>query len=104
MSFNILFGIFLIATGAFSAGSFAVPFGRIQGWQWESYWMVYSIGAYIIMPLLACLVFTPDFRTIIGATPRETLVLVFILGAVYGVGNCRCVTLAFRWVTRFRWD
>lgn len=87
MSFNILFGIFLIATGAFSAGSFAVPFGRIKGWQWESYWMVYSIGAYIIMPLMACLIFTPDYLTIIGSTPNEILVLVFILGAVYGVGN-----------------
>jgi len=87
MSFNILFGIFLIATGAFSAGSFAVPFGKIKGWKWETYWMVYSLGAYIIMPLLACLVFTPDFLAIIRSTPEDTIILVFILGAVYGVGN-----------------
>ena len=87
MSFNILFGILLIATGAFSAGSFAVPFGKIRGWQWETYWMVYSLGAYIIMPLLACLIFAPGFITIIRSIPGNTLVLVFILGAVYGVGN-----------------
>jgi L-rhamnose-H+ transport protein len=87
MNINILFGILLIATGAFSAGSFAVPFGKIRGWQWETYWMVYSLGAYIIMPLLACFIFAPDFLTIIHSTPRETIVLVFILGAVYGVGN-----------------
>ncbi len=43
MSFNIIFGILLIATGAFSAGSFAVPFGKIKVWQWETYWMVYSL-------------------------------------------------------------
>lgn len=87
MSFNILFGIFLIATGAFSAGSFAVPFRKIKGWQWETYWLVYSLGAYIIMPLLACLAFTPYFLTIIRSTPGDTILLVFILGAVYGVGN-----------------
>jgi L-rhamnose-H+ transport protein len=87
MSFNIILGILLIATGAFSAGSFAVPFGKIKGWQWESYWMVYSLGAYIIMPLLACLIFTPDFITIIRSTPGDTIVMVFVLGAVYGVGN-----------------
>ena len=87
MELSILFGILLIATGAFSAGSFAVPFGKIKGWQWETYWMVYSLGAYIIMPLLACFIFAPDFLTIIQSTPRETIVLVFILGAVYGVGN-----------------
>jgi L-rhamnose-H+ transport protein len=87
MEISILFGILLIATGAFSAGSFAVPFGKIKGWQWETYWMVYSLGAYIILPLLACLIFAPNFLSIIRSTSGDTLVLVFILGAVYGVGN-----------------
>jgi L-rhamnose-H+ transport protein len=87
MDINILFGILLIATGAFSAGSFAVPFGKIRGWQWETYWMIYSLGAYIILPLLACLIFAPDFITIIRSTPGSTIVLVFLLGAVYGIGN-----------------
>jgi hypothetical protein len=32
MDIKILFGILLIATGAFSAGSFAVPFGEIKSW------------------------------------------------------------------------
>ncbi len=87
MNIHIIFGILLIATGAFSAGSFAVPFGKTKGWQWETYWMVYSLGAYIIMPLLACLLFTSDFITIIRSAPGDTIILVFILGAVYGVGN-----------------
>lgn len=87
MSVNIIFGIFLIATGAFSAGSFAVPFGKIKGWQWESYWLVYSLGAYILMPLVACFLFAPDFLEIIVSTPRNVLVMVFLLGAVYGIGN-----------------
>jgi len=42
MDVNIIFGILLIATGAFSAGSFAVPFGKIKGWQWKTSWMLYS--------------------------------------------------------------
>jgi len=87
MNFNILFGILLIATGAFSAGSFAVPFGKIKGWKWETYWMVYSLGSYVVMPLLACLIFTSDFLTIIRSTPGETIILVFILGSLYGIGN-----------------
>jgi len=87
MNISIVFGLLLIATGAFSAGSFAVPFGRIKGWSWETYWMVYSLGAYIIMPLLACFIFVPDFIPIIKSIPAETMVLVIILGAVYGVGN-----------------
>ena len=87
MSFRILSGILLIALGAFSSGSFAVPFGKIKGWGWESYWMVFSLGAYILFPLIACLVFSPYFIRIIQSTPSETVLAVFLLGAVYGIGN-----------------
>jgi L-rhamnose-H+ transport protein len=87
MDIAILFGILLIALGAFSSGSFAVPFGKIKDWKWETYWMVFSIGAYILFPLTACLIFAPDFVSIISETSAETVLAVFLLGAVYGVGN-----------------
>lgn len=87
MNIGILMGILLIALGAFSSGSFAVPFGKIKGWSWETYWMVFSLGAYIIFPLIACLIFAPGFMAIIGSTPTGTLLTVFLLGALYGVGN-----------------
>ena len=83
----LLLGILLIAIGAFSSGSFSVPFGKIKGWQWESYWMVFSIGAYVLFPLTTCLLFTPDFVQIIQSTSSSTNLTVFLLGAVYGVGN-----------------
>jgi L-rhamnose-H+ transport protein len=87
MDLSILAGILLIASGAFSSGSFAVPFGRIRGWRWETYWLIYSIGAYLLFPLISCLIFAPDYVSIIQSTSRDTIVLVFLLGAVYGVGN-----------------
>jgi L-rhamnose-H+ transport protein len=87
MSLNILFGILLIATGAFSAGSFAVPFGKIKDWKWESYWMIFSLSAYILLPLLACFIFTPDFMSVIKSASRQVVVTVFLLGAIYGIGN-----------------
>jgi L-rhamnose-H+ transport protein len=87
MNIEILSGILLIALGAFSSGSFAVPFGKIKGWSWETYWMVFSFGAYILFPLIACLIFAPGFVSIISSTPSSTLITVFLLGALYGVGN-----------------
>ncbi|TNF43036.1 MAG: hypothetical protein EP310_05130 [Bacteroidetes bacterium] len=87
MNLSVLTGIFFIGAGAFSSGSFAVPFGKIKGWSWETYWMIFSTGAYIIFPLLACLIFAPGFVSIIRETDSQTLVSVFLLGAVYGVGN-----------------
>jgi L-rhamnose-H+ transport protein len=87
MSTEIFLGILLIATGAFTSGSFAVPFGQIKGWKWETYWMIFSTGAYILFPLISCLIFAPGYLEVIKATPAGSLVTVFLLGAVYGVGN-----------------
>lgn len=84
---NILAGLLLIAIGAFSSGSFAIPFGKIKDWRWESYWLVYSFGAYILFPAIACLIFAPGFLNIYKDVPAGILLRVFLLGAVYGIGN-----------------
>jgi L-rhamnose-H+ transport protein len=87
MSTKLLTGLLLIAAGAFSSGSFAIPFGKIRHWHWESYWMIYSLGAYILFPLLACLILAPGFMDIYKMVPAVVLLKVFLLGAVYGIGN-----------------
>jgi L-rhamnose-H+ transport protein len=87
MSLTIFSGLLLISAGAFSAGSFAIPFGKIRDWKWETYWFVYSFGAYTLFPLIACVIFTPDFVSIYRRVPSEVLIRVFLLGAVYGIGN-----------------
>lgn len=84
---NIFVGLLLIATGAFTSGSFAIPFGKIKDWKWETYWMVYSFGAYTLFPLIACLIFAPGFLAVYKNVPSAILLKVFLLGAVYGVGN-----------------
>ena len=87
MQQSIFLGLLLIAAGAFSSGSFAMPFGKIKNWAWESYWLVFSIGAYLIFPMIACLLFSNGFMEVFRAIPSRTLWLVFFLGAVYGIGN-----------------
>jgi L-rhamnose-H+ transport protein len=87
MNQSIFTGLMLIAAGAFSSGSFAMPFGKIKGWQWESYWLIYSFGAYILFPLLACLIFAPEFISVYKGVSSGILLKVFLLGAVYGIGN-----------------
>jgi L-rhamnose-H+ transport protein len=82
---NLLLGFFFIALGAFSSGSFAVPYGKIDGWKWEAQWLIYSVGAYLLFPLITCLIFAPNFMDIYKLTSHSTLISVFLLGAVYGI-------------------
>jgi L-rhamnose-H+ transport protein len=87
MNLTILSGLLLISAGAFSAGSFSIPFGMVRNWKWETYWFVYSFGAYILFPILALLIFVPGFTGIYRSVPSSLLLKVFLLGAVYGIGN-----------------
>jgi L-rhamnose-H+ transport protein len=84
---NIFIGLLFIAIGAFSSGSFAIPFGKIRDWKWETYWLIYSFGAYILFPLASCLIFAPGFINIYRGVPPDILWKVFLLGIVYGIGN-----------------
>jgi L-rhamnose-H+ transport protein len=84
---NIFAGLMLIAAGAFTSGSFAIPFGKVKVWKWESYWLIYSFGANIFFPLAACLVFAPQFTDIYKGVDGNIILKVFLSGVVYGVGN-----------------
>ena len=64
METNIFSGLLLIAAGAFTEGSFSLPFGKVKGWKWETYWLIYCFGAYTLFPLIACLVFAPSFASV----------------------------------------
>lgn len=82
-----IFGIFLIAIGAFMSGSFAVPFDKVKGWKWENQWFSYSLFAYVVVPLLVCMVVTPNFLSAIANTNSAVIGIVFSLGAIYGIAN-----------------
>lgn len=87
MNTGIFFGIMLIAAGAFFSGSFAVPFSKIKNWKWETYWMVFSLAAYILFPLTACFLFIPEYITVLSSVSFNSMGSVFLMGAVYGIGN-----------------
>ncbi|WP_291590202.1 L-rhamnose/proton symporter RhaT [Bacteroides sp.] len=87
MSIELIFGIGIIAIGAFASGSFSIPFGKTRGWAWEVCWLTYCLSAYVIMPMAACAVFCPDFITILSGVSVKTLGWIFLLGAVYGICN-----------------
>lgn len=39
--------------GGFASGSFYIPYKKVKGWSWESYWIVGGIFSGLIVPPLA---------------------------------------------------
>jgi len=87
MSIFVFYGVFLISVGALMSGSFAIPFDKVKNWKWENYWLVYSFFAYIVIPFVVSVLFVPDFINVLREIPTRVVVLVFLMGIIYGVAN-----------------
>lgn len=82
-----IFGVIFHFIGGFASGSFYIPYKRVKGWAWETYWIVGGIFSWLFVPLLAAWLTIPDFMGIIKATDGSTLCWTYILGLLWGVGG-----------------
>ena len=83
----IILGIFFHFIGGFASGSFYMPFKKVRGWAWESYWIIGGLFSWLIVPPLAAWLTLPGFSEIISNTPWPTLRYTFAFGVLWGIGG-----------------
>ena len=86
---NIIFGLLIIAVGAFCQSSSYVPINKVKQWSWESYWLVQGIFAWLVFPILGALLAVPSGESLFGmfaANPKASL-LTILFGMLWGVGG-----------------
>ena len=84
---QILFGIIFHLIGGFASGSFYMPYKKVKGWAWESYWIVGGIFSWLIIPPVAAYFTVPGFAEIISNTSTETLTYTMLFGILWGFGG-----------------
>lgn len=86
---NPLTGILLIALGSVGAASFYVPFKKVRGWSWESYWLSQGVAAWLIAPVLFALLLVPEgeLLPIIRETPLSARLMAMFFGMLWGFGG-----------------
>lgn len=82
-----ILGVIFHFIGGFASGSFYVPFRKVKGWAWESYWIVGGLASWLIVPFLAAYLTVPNFMGIIQAADPNTLFWTYFLGVLWGVGG-----------------
>lgn len=50
MPANPALGVALHALGGLAAASFYLPFKRVSGWAWETYWLVGGFASWVLAP------------------------------------------------------
>lgn len=84
---NALLGVIFHFLGGFSSGSFYLPYKKVKGWQWETFWLIGGVFSWIIVPPLAAYLTIPDFWEIIQNESSSILGLTFLFGALWGIGG-----------------
>jgi len=82
-----LLGFVLFALGGLAGAVFALPFRKVKGWSYESYWFVYALFGLILFPLALAYATVPDLFGVIASTPAKTLLLCAAFGALWGIGG-----------------
>lgn len=94
---NTAIGAALWASGGLAGAVFALPFRKVKGWRYESYWLIYAIFGLILFPLALAYSTVPDLCGVIGKAPATTLAMCAGFGALWGVGGL-CWGLMIRYL------
>jgi L-rhamnose-H+ transport protein len=84
---QVIFGIIYHFIGGFASGSFYIPFKKVRGWAWESFWIVGGIFSWLIVPPLAAWLTIPNFTEIIKTTSGHILIITYVFGLLWGIGG-----------------
>jgi L-rhamnose-H+ transport protein len=82
-----LLGVLFHSIGGIAAGSFYMPYNKVKGWAWESYWIVGGVFSWLIVPPVAAWLTVPGFAEIIAASSSQILFFTFLMGLLWGVGG-----------------
>ncbi|MEP7258845.1 MAG: L-rhamnose/proton symporter RhaT [Flavitalea sp.] len=82
-----ILGVIFHFIGGFASGSFYIPYKKVKGWAWESYWIVGGIFSWLFVPFLAALLTIPGFTDIISKTDTSVLFWTYFMGLLWGIGG-----------------
>lgn len=84
---NALLGVIFHFIGGFASGSFYMPYKKVKGWNWESFWIVGGLFSWLIVPPIAAYLTIPGFVDIIKGTASSALMITYVFGVLWGIGG-----------------
>src|SRR6188472_2736596 len=84
---QVILGVIFHFIGGFASGSFYIPYKKVKGWAWESYWIVGGLFSWLIVPPLAAWLTIPNFFEIIRHTDAGAIGLTYLFGVLWGIGG-----------------
>jgi L-rhamnose-H+ transport protein len=84
---TVIWGVILHALGGFASGSFYLPYKKIKGWSWESYWLVGGLISWILAPWIMGSLTVHNLVGVLKQAPTSTLLWTYMWGVLWGFGG-----------------
>jgi L-rhamnose-H+ transport protein len=84
---NPLLGVLLCWLGGVMSASFYVPFRKVRGWSWETYWLVGGVMSWIVAPWLFAGLLTHDLLGVLHGVPQSVNIWTYFFGVLWGIGG-----------------
>jgi L-rhamnose-H+ transport protein len=84
---NPALGVLIFALGGLAGAVFYLPFKKVVGWAWESYWLVYALFGLLIVPWALAFGTSPNVIAVLKQAPGNELGYCCLCGALWGVGG-----------------
>ena len=84
---NPMLGVLIFAVGGLAGAAFYLPFKKVKGWAWESYWLIYAVFGLLVVPWVLALTLSPNVVSVLRASPPKALGYCFLCGAMWGAGG-----------------
>ena len=80
-------GVIFHFPGGFVSGSFYMPYKKVKGGHWESFWIVGGLFSWLIVPPIAPYLTAPGFMDIIKTAGTAVLSTTFLMGLLWDIGG-----------------
>jgi L-rhamnose-H+ transport protein len=84
---NAPLGIVIFMFGGLAGAVFYLPFKKVKGWAWESYWLVYAFFGLVLVPWALAFAMSPNLLAVLNAAPKKELAYCVLCGAAWGFGG-----------------
>jgi L-rhamnose-H+ transport protein len=87
MDTNPFLGVIFHWIGGLASASFYIPYRKVTGWSWETYWLVGGVFSWIVAPLIFALLLVPSFGNILLSAQPRILFWTYAFGVLWGLGG-----------------
>ncbi len=84
---NPLLGVCFHWLGGLASGSFYVPYRKVKGWSWETYWLAGGVFSWLIVPWLLAATMTSNLLGTLKQAPASSIAWCFLFGVLWGFGG-----------------